>query len=187
MGKQKNVDCLKNFFSKDNQKAINDFKQFMKQKYNSGNISANHPKTWKSYNTQLNRIIAHYNNTGSQSRSGYDAWGKYLKDDLEDFIQYKIDLELQNLAREGGADNTYIAAGNFGGLISNVEIENGADLSGYGFRAGFTNDFEGLIRGAATYISDVPASLVIMCSTKIFIAKDSGASIFRYPTTTNYA
>ncbi|MGB9730215.1 MAG: hypothetical protein ACPL1B_10175 [Thermoprotei archaeon] len=162
--KSVSVDCLRNFFNNKNKDLINQFKQFVKNKYATGNIPAGYPKNWQNYNRQLNRIISYYNGGGSQARSGSDAWSSYLRQDISDFIEHKIN---QNLADKG-----YIPAGRFDGVYSNIDVSSGDFYSFFSKRQSFS-DINDLINASALYMADVPSLIAIYCTSTIFIANSS--------------
>ncbi len=158
------VDCLRNFFNQKNKDIINQFKQFIKQRYASGNIPEGYPKSWSSYNRQLNRIIAYYNSTGSQARSGADAWSRYLRNDISDFIEFKVN---QALAGKG-----YIPAGRFDGVYSNLDTASGDFYSFFSKRQSYS-DINDLINALTLYLADVPALIAVYCTSTIFISNSS--------------
>lgn len=190
--KAKTVKCLEKLFNKKyNSKFIEEFKKYMANRYAKGEITPQHPKTYKNYSVQINRIANFYSNdvnlkTGApkQARGGAEAWEKYLKKDLDDFINFKINQELEGIAKKYNSPY-YIPAGHFGGLLALDKEKEGELLSkfrnAYEHRAFFT-DGMGAINHLASYVSDVPTTIMAFCDENgidVRVARASDAPSLR--------
>ncbi len=180
--------CLEKLFDKKyNSQFIEEFKKFMANRYARGEITPQHPKTYKNYSVQINRIVAFYSKevntkTGApkQARAGGEAWDKYLRKDLEDFLAFKINQKLEEIGKKYNSPY-YIPAGHFGGLLPR-DAENYSQFrNAYEHRAFFT-DGMGAINHLATYVSDVPTTIMAFCDENgidIRVARASDAPSLR--------
>jgi hypothetical protein len=197
-------DCLANFFNKSkNEPNIADFKNFMKSKYAENQMKLksnnpaeveeakrffeNRPANFSNYNRLINMITNYYSGGSAKVQStGADAFNKYLRQDLIDYISHRVDKELMKKANVQNPDQLYyIKAGRIDGLHTKAEYKKDF-ANDYGHRATYSaslikddkgnivdTGFDMYIRAVADYLSDVPAGLLLVCTKDILVANSS--------------
>ncbi len=198
-------DCFENFFNKtNNAHNIADFKQFVKNRYSENEMKLrssnpseveeakrffeNRPKNFANYNRLVNMIVNYYSGGSAKVKSsGASAWDKYLRQDLQDYIQYRVNKELESKAK--GFGNNEIAfnpAGRLEGLYTKKEYEELGLANDYDYRVRYSagtlveedgkiigNGFDMYIKALSNYIADVPVSIILVCTKEIHVAKSS--------------
>jgi hypothetical protein len=201
---QKTIDCFENFFDKRlNEPNIADFKNYMKNKYaenqmklNSSNPDEvkeaqrffdNRPANFSNYNRLVNMITNFYSEGSAKIKStGAEAFDKYLRQDLYDYIQHRVDKELMKKANVQNPDQLYyIKAGRLDGLHTGTEYtdffsrdyESRTTISASIIRDSngkiIDTGFDMFIRSVADYLADVPVGLLIVCTKSIYVANRS--------------
>jgi hypothetical protein len=151
--------CLKNLVK--NEDMLKAFKDYIKQKYKSGQIDKSiRPSSWPNYNRLLNMI--------KQGRTtGDKAFDKYLREDLEMFLYDKAIEDYSKFFKDIYNENPALMGLYPDGRIPLLTDNEGLSISDK--RAEFGNIGLDLLHYLGSFITSIPVPVVVVCMSSVYV------------------